>query len=77
MIIKAQAGMPRTVAYLWVSTIDQDAEKNKRDILYFTNERDFGKVYFHEEKISGRKPWRENLEVMADIFRENCLVQAG
>jgi len=24
---------------------DQEAEKNKRDFLYFTNERDFGKVF--------------------------------
>ena len=46
----AQAGEPRTVAYIRVSTVDQDIEKNKRDILYFTNEKDFGKVFFKKRR---------------------------
>jgi DNA invertase Pin-like site-specific DNA recombinase len=50
---------PQTVAYLRVSTLDQDLEKNKADILRFANHRDLGKVYFVEECVSGRKPWRE------------------
>jgi len=54
-----QAWKPKTVAYLRVSTADQDLEKNKSDILQFTNERDFGKVIFQEEKASSRKTWRE------------------
>ena len=49
----------KTVAYLRVSTIDQDNEKNKADILKFSNERDFGKVHFVEEKVSGTKSWKE------------------
>jgi len=51
--------MAKTVAYLRVSTDDQDTEKNKADILTFANERDFGKVVFVEEKVSGRKSWKE------------------
>ena len=47
------------IAYLRVSTADQDAEKNRADVLAFANERDFGRVEFVEEKVSGRKPWRE------------------
>jgi len=49
----------RTVAYLRVSTIDQDLEKFKSDILRLANGRDLGKVEFVEEKVSGRKSWKE------------------
>ena len=49
----------KTVAYLRVSTLDQDLEKNKADILLFANHHDLGKVNFVEEVASGRKPWRE------------------
>ncbi|MFZ2633029.1 MAG: recombinase family protein [Desulfosalsimonadaceae bacterium] len=50
---------PKTVAYLRVSTIDQDTEKNKAEVLSLANEKDFGKVEFVEEKISGAKSWKE------------------
>ena len=50
---------PQTVAYLRVSTIDQDTEKNKGEILKLANERDFGKVIFVEEKVSGKKNWKD------------------
>ncbi len=49
----------KTVAYLRVSTADQDTEKNKGDILRMANEKDFGKVHFVEEKVSGNKSWKE------------------
>ena len=49
----------KTYAYLRVSTYEQDTEKNKADILKFANDRDFGKVHFVEEKVSGTKPWKE------------------
>lgn len=51
--------MPRTVAYLRVSTADQDNEKNKIDILRFAHEKGFYPVEFIEEKVSGRKSWKE------------------
>lgn len=51
--------MRKTIAYLRVSTIDQDIEKNKADILKLSNEKDLGKVRFVEEKVSGKVPWRE------------------
>ena len=50
---------PKTIAYLRVSTIDQDTEKNKNEILKFANDKDFGKVVFIEEKASGKKSWKE------------------
>ena len=49
----------KTVAYLRVSTLDQNIEKNKADILLFANRLDLGKVQFVEETASGRIPWRE------------------
>ena len=52
-------GKKRTVAYLRVSTIDQDIEKFKSDILHLANGRDFGKVEFIEEKVSGKISWKE------------------
>ena len=51
--------MAKTTAYLRVSTADQDTEKNKADILAFANDRDFGKVDFVEEKVSGTKSWKD------------------
>lgn len=49
----------KTFAYLRVSTVEQDTEKNKADILAFANDKDFGKVHFEEEKVSGAKSWKE------------------
>ena len=46
--------------YLRVSTIDQDTEKNKSDVLSFANNKGFiGQVQFIEEKISGMKSWKK------------------
>jgi DNA invertase Pin-like site-specific DNA recombinase len=46
--------------YLRVSTIDQDTEKNKSDVLSFANSKGFiGQVQFIEEKISGMKSWKK------------------
>jgi DNA invertase Pin-like site-specific DNA recombinase len=50
---------PRTVSYLRVSTAAQDNEKFKRDIRAFANARDWGRVQFIEEKVSGMIPWKE------------------
>lgn len=49
----------KTIGYLRVSTVDQDVDKFRHDILKFANDRDFGKVQFIEEKVSGAKPWRK------------------
>jgi DNA invertase Pin-like site-specific DNA recombinase len=48
----------RTVAYLRVSTTEQDLEKNKADILHLANDKDLGRVEWVEEKASGRLAWR-------------------
>ena len=51
--------MAKTVAYLRVSTADQNTEKNKKEILLFANDRKFGNVDFFEETVSGKKSWKE------------------
>lgn len=48
-----------TFSYLRVSTIDQDTEKNKRDVLMFANNNKLGNVDFTEEKITGKIHFRE------------------
>ena len=51
--------MPKNIAYLRVSTLDQDLEKNKADILHLANEKSLGKVEFIKEKVSGKVSWRK------------------
>jgi DNA invertase Pin-like site-specific DNA recombinase len=50
---------PKTIAYLRVSTIDQDIEKNKSAILALANHKVLGHVHFVEEKVSGKVSWRK------------------
>ena len=50
---------PKTIAYLRVSTIDQDIEKNKAAILALANQKVLGHVQFIEEKVSGKVSWRK------------------
>lgn len=67
-----------TLAYLRVSTLDQDIEKNKADILRFANQHDLGQVRFVEEIASGRTPWRERRisEVLEALGANDALIVA-
>lgn len=47
----------KTLAYLRVSTTDQDTEKNKNDILRLSNDKGLGQIVFVEEKVSGTVSW--------------------
>jgi DNA invertase Pin-like site-specific DNA recombinase len=49
----------QTFAYLRVSKLDQDLEKNKSDILKLANEAHLGHVSFIEEKIGSSISWRK------------------
>ena len=51
--------MVTTIGYLRVSTLEQDVEKNKSDILRLANEKQLFGVRWIEEKISGTKNWKE------------------
>ena len=68
----------KTMAYLRVSTLDQDIEKNKADILHFANHHDLGKVHFVEEVASGRTPWRARriAQVVEELQSGDALVVA-
>ncbi len=47
-----------THAFLRVSTMEQDTEKNKIEILQFANKKKLGNVEFTEEHVSGRFNFR-------------------
>jgi DNA invertase Pin-like site-specific DNA recombinase len=49
----------QTIAYLRVSTTDQDIEKNKFDILQLANEKKLGQVEWVDETVSGRISWKK------------------
>ena len=49
---------PLTIGYLRVSTVDQDLEKNKADILRLANDKKLGNVEWVEEKVTGTRDWR-------------------
>lgn len=59
---------PKTTAYLRVSTIDQDLQKNKFEILQLANAKGLGQVHWIEETISGRVNWRKRQ--VANILEE-------
>lgn len=48
-----------TKAFLRVSTLEQDTEKNKIDILQFANQHKLGNVEFIEEHVSGTKDYKK------------------
>ncbi len=58
----------QTFAYLRVSKVDQDLEKNKMDILRLANREHLGHVHFVEEKVSGKVTWRKRQ--IADILEK-------
>jgi DNA invertase Pin-like site-specific DNA recombinase len=61
---------PKTIAYLRVSTDEQDLEKNKYDILHLANEKGLGKVQWIEETISGRVSWKKrNIAEILDTLQ--------
>ena len=68
----------KTVAYLRVSTYDQNIDKNKSDILHFANQRDLGKVSFVEEISSGRTSWRDRriAAVLDELQEDDTIIVA-
>ena len=66
----------RTIAYLRVSTLDQNCEKNKADILHFANEKGLGQVQFIEETASGAIHWenRKLKQIVEDLKQGEMLI---
>ena len=48
-----------TYAYLRVSTLEQNTDKNKLDILKFAQDKKLGSIEFVEEQISGKSNFRD------------------
>lgn len=48
-----------TYAYLRVSTVEQNTDKNKLEVLKFANDRKLGSVEFVEEQISGKSNFKK------------------
>lgn len=65
-----------TIAYLRVSTTDQDMEKNKFDILELANDKSLGKVQWVEETVSGRVSWRKRkvASILDELQAEDTLI---
>ena len=59
-----------TYGYCRVSTIEQDNGKFQNEILKYSNNNDLGKVVFVEEKISGRKNWKER--ELGTLITQKC-----
>ena len=49
----------KTIAYLRVSTQDQDLDKFKTQVLDYASRMSFGRPRFVQEKISGKVDWRK------------------
>ena len=61
-----------TKGFIRVSTLDQDTEKNKLDILQFANSHRLGNVEFVEEKVSGTKDYKKRkLGALLDSMTSN------
>ena len=56
--VKEQPKQRKVVGYLRVSTMSQDLEKNKIDILTYANDHKLGNVDFVEEVVSGKVSWK-------------------
>lgn len=56
---KKAAEKAKVIGYLRVSTLSQELEKNKSDILALANNLDLGEVSFIEEIVSGKVSWRK------------------
>ncbi|WP_286479945.1 recombinase family protein [Empedobacter falsenii] len=68
--------MPKNIAYLRVSTIEQDIEKNKAEILFLANDKSLGKVEFVEEKVSGKIHWKKRKigEIIENLEKDDTLL---
>ncbi len=66
----------KTIGYLRVSSLKQDIEKNRSEILHLANEKDLGRVEWIEEKISGKKGWktRKIAKVVEDLKADDNLI---
>ena len=67
---------PRCVGYLRVSTIVQDTEKNKAQIVLLANRKRLGAVEFVEDYVSGRVSWKKRkiAEILGELGEGDSVV---
>jgi len=64
--------LDKVIGYLRVSTMKQDLEKNKMDILKYVNDNQLGNVRFVEEVVSGKVSWkRRRIKEVIDTLEKN------
>lgn len=65
-----------TKAFLRVSTVLQDTEKNKIDILQFANSKKLGNVEFIEEHCSGRISYKDRKlgKLLESMYKGDILI---
>jgi DNA invertase Pin-like site-specific DNA recombinase len=75
---KEQPIQKKVIGYLRVSTVSQDLEKNKADILTYANDHRLGNVDFVEEVVSGKVSWkiRKIREVIDTLDKDDWLIVA-
>ena len=75
---KQAKGQSKVIGYLRVSTLSQDLNKNKADILTYANDHNLGKVEFVEEVVSGKVSWklRKIKEVIDTLQKDDWLIVA-
>jgi DNA invertase Pin-like site-specific DNA recombinase len=76
--VDSQRTQKKVVGYLRVSTVSQDLEKNKADILTYANDHRLGNVEFVEEVVSGKVSWklRKIKEVIDSLGKDDWLIVA-
>ena len=76
--VSRQRTQKKVVGYLRVSTLSQDLEKNKADILTYANDHRLGNVEFVEEVVSGKVSWkvRKIKEVIDSLGKDDWLIVA-
>jgi DNA invertase Pin-like site-specific DNA recombinase len=73
-----QPTQKKIVGYLRVSTLSQDLEKNKADILAYANDHRLGNVDFVQEVVSGKVSWkgRRIKEVIDSLDKDDWIIVA-
>ncbi len=76
--INRERTQSKVIGYLRVSTVSQDLEKNKTDILKYANDNKLGNVDFVEEVVSGKVSWkaRKIKEVIDSLGKDDWLIVA-
>lgn len=77
-VMTKQLPQNKVIGYLRVSTVNQDLEKNKADILKHANDHKLGNVDFVEEVVSGKVSWKERKikEVIDTLQKDDWLIVA-